>query len=159
MFVASEIVELGVQIEINGRDFYSVLAKKARDKKAKEIFSFLAGEEEKHIERFREILKGFHEYEPKEAYPEEYFSYMNALAGEYIFTKGNKGKEIAEKTKDEKEAIELGISFEKDSVKFYDGMKKIVPDKDQSIIDKLIQEEKNHVKKLEELWSLYGKTS
>ena len=48
-FAASDIVEIGIQIEKNGRDFYSAAADKSKDPKIKEIFRYLAGEEEKHI--------------------------------------------------------------------------------------------------------------
>ena len=40
IFAGSEIVELGVQIEVNGRDFYCALAGGTEDKQAKETFSF-----------------------------------------------------------------------------------------------------------------------
>ena len=144
----SEIAELGVQIEINGKDFYDTLTLKAKDKKAKETFKYLAGEEEKHIEKFKHILNSIRKYEPKEAYPQEYFSYMNSLASNHVFTQKNKGKEIAAKIKGEREAIDLGIKFEKDSVTFYEGMKKIMPKEDIETINTLIHEENNHITKL-----------
>jgi len=36
IFAGSEIVEMGIQIEENGRDFYCALTEKSKDKKAKE---------------------------------------------------------------------------------------------------------------------------
>lgn len=150
-FAASEIVELGVQIEINGRDFYATLRDKMKNREIKKAFSFLAEEEEKHIAKFRQILDSVHKYKPKEAYPEEYFSYMNSLASTHVFTEKNKGKEIANSIEDKKEAIDLGIKFEKESVIFYEGIKKAVPEKDQKIVDELIREEEDHIRKLVEL--------
>ena len=47
IFAGSEIVEMGIQIEKNGRDFYCALTEKSKDKKAKEIFAYLAEQEEK----------------------------------------------------------------------------------------------------------------
>ena len=151
IFSGSEIVELGVQIEVNGYDFYSVLSGKAKNKKAKEVFKYLAAEEKKHIARFQEILDMVQKYEPKEAYPTEYFSYMNSLAGTYVFTKKGKGSLIAKNTKDEKEAIDLGIGFEKDSIKFYEGMKKAAPPESNNIVDMIIAEEEEHINKLTDL--------
>jgi len=151
IFSGSEIAELGVQIEVNGRDFYKALIDKSKNQKAKETFNFLEKEEEGHITRFREILDAVHKYKPKEAYPTEYFSYMNSLASEYVFTKKGKGLEMAEKAKSDREAIDLGLGFENDSINFYEGMKKVVPDKSKAIVDKLIEEEHKHVKKLQDL--------
>lgn len=148
VFSGSEIVELGVQIEVNGKDFYTALTGKAGSPKAKEIFKYLADEEKKHIAKFREVLDSVHKYEPKEAYPTEYFAYMNSLASGFVFTKKEKGAEMAKNTKSDKEAIDLGIGFEKDSIKFYEGIKKVVPEEGLGIIGLLINEERDHVKKL-----------
>jgi len=150
-FAGSEIVELGIQIEINGRDFYNTLAAKINDQKAKETFRYLAEEEEKHIEAFKRILDSVQKYEPKETYPQEYFAYMNSAAGNYVFTQKGKGVEIAAIVKNEQDAIDLGIGFEKDSITFYEGMKKIVPEEDQEIIDGLIEQEQDHLRQLTDL--------
>ena len=45
IFAASEVVEIGIQIEKNGRDFYNTLKERSKNQKAAEIFSYLAGEE------------------------------------------------------------------------------------------------------------------
>jgi len=151
IFAGSEIVELGIQIEKNGRDFYNAVIEQAKNQKAKETFKYLAGEEEKHITVFRNILDSVHKYEPPESYPGEYFAYMNALARDYVFTQKDKGREIAKSIKGDKEAINLGIGFEKDSIIFYVGMKKVVPEYDHKIVDKLITQEQDHLRQLSEL--------
>ena len=151
IFAGSEIVELGIQIEKNGRDFYNALVEQLKNQKAKEAFKYLAGEEEKHIAVFQNILDSVHKYEPPESYPGEYFAYMNALARDYVFTQKDKGREIAKNVKGDKEAINLGIGFEKDSIIFYVGMKKVVPEYDHKIVDKLITQEQDHLRQLSEL--------
>ena len=151
IFAGSEIVEIGIQIEKNGKDFYNTLVNQSKDQKANDIFKYLANEEEKHIAAFKKILHSVQKYQPQEAYPGEYFSYMNKLASDYIFTQKNKGTEIAKNKKSEKEGIKLGIGFEKDSVIFYEGMKKAVPTHDHKLLDELIEEEKEHLEKLSEL--------
>lgn len=151
IFAGSEIVELGIQIEKNGRDFYNALVEQFKNQKAKEAFKYLAGEEEKHIAVFQNILDSVHKYEPPESYPGEYFAYMNALARDYVFTQKDKGREIAKNVKGDKEAISLGIGFEKDSIIFYVGMKKVVPEYDHKIVDKLITQEQDHLRQMSEL--------
>lgn len=151
IFAGSEIVELGIQIEKNGRDFYNALVEQLKNQKAKETFKYLAGEEEKHIAVFQNILDSVHKYEPPESYPGEYFAYMNALARDYVFTQKDKGREIAKNVKGDKEAISLGIGFEKDSIIFYVGMKKVVPEYDHKIVDRLITQEQDHLRQMSEL--------
>ncbi len=151
IFAGSEIVELGIQIEKNGRDFYNTLASQSKNQKAGEIFRYLAGEEEKHIKVFQEILNKTEKYEPSGLDADEYFAYMNALASEYVFTQKDKGKEIAKTIENDKEAVDMGIGFEKDSIIFYEGMKKAVPEYGLKIINGLIMQEQSHLKKLSDL--------
>lgn len=151
IFSGSEIVEIGIQIEKNGRDFYNALALRSKTEKVREIFEFLAKEEEKHIAVFQGILSEVEQYVPPESYPGEYFTYMNSLAAEYVFTQKDKGAQIAKSILNDKEAIDLGISFEKDSIIFYEGMKKVIPEYDLKIIEELIMQEKNHLKILTDL--------
>jgi len=154
IFSGSEIVKIGIQIERNGRDFYNVLDGQSKDKKSKEIFRYLAKEEEKHIKVFEQILSSAENLEPAEAYPGEYLNYMQALAGEYVFTQADKGAEAAKNIKSEKEAIEKGIGFEKDSIIFYEGMKKVVMGGNVDLVGQLIAQEQLHLRKLMELKSV-----
>ncbi len=151
IFAGSEIVELGIQIEKNGRDFYNTLIRRSKGKDAEEIFKYLAGEEEKHIATFRRILDNLEKYEPPESYPGEYFAYMNALASDYVFTQKDKGKEIANNITSDEEAVEEGIGFEKDSILFYEGMKKVIPEYDHKVLDEMITQEQDHLRQLSDL--------
>ena len=151
IFAGSEIVELGIQIEKNGRDFYNAIAKQSKSQKAKDIFKYLAGEEEKHIAVFQKILDSVHKYEPPESYPGEYFAYMNALASEYVFTQKDKGSQIAKTVTSDKEAIARGMGFEQDSIIFYEGMKKVVPEYDLEVVQQLIEQEQDHLRQLLDL--------
>lgn len=148
IFVGGEIVEIGIQIENNGRDFYNTLAKQTKDQKAQEVFRFLAGEEEKHIKVFQGMLAKAQKFEPQGLDANDYLGYMKALAGEHIFTQKDRGQEIAQGTKDDREALYLAIRFEEDSIVFYSGMKKIVPEYDHKIIEALIMQEENHLRQL-----------
>ncbi|MCK5160625.1 MAG: ferritin family protein [Candidatus Aureabacteria bacterium] len=151
VFAGSEVVEMGIQIEKNGRDFYGVLLEKSKSEKAREIYKYLSAEEGKHIVAFEKVLELIRNYEPVESYPGEYFAYLKALAGGYVFTRKNKGSEIAEKIKSDNEAVDLGIKFEKESIVFYEGMKNVVPEKERGVIEALINQEKNHLLKLIEI--------
>ncbi|MBE0477678.1 ferritin family protein [Candidatus Aerophobetes bacterium] len=152
IFSASEVVQLGIQIEKNGKDFYSRVSTISKSDTAKKIFQYLADEEEKHIKVWEDILSEVGEkYEPPEVYSDEYFSYLRALSEEYVFTKEKKGEELAKEVKDEMEAIEIGIDAEKDAILFYSEMKKLVLKGAHETIDKLIHEEQKHLSQLSQL--------
>jgi rubrerythrin len=148
IFAGSEVVEIGIQIEKNGKDFYEALAGLAKDPKAKDIFNFLAAEEKKHIVVFQKILSSIEKYEPQGLDADDYTAYMNSLAGQSVFTQKDKGAELARSAKSDKEAIEIGIGAEKDSIVFYEGMKKAVPEYDLKAIDEVIAQEQGHLKRL-----------
>jgi rubrerythrin len=154
IFSGSEIVEIGVQIEKNGRDFYNELVSKSKKQEAKKIFEHLAGEEAKHIAMFQKILDSVQKYEPPEAYSEEYFAFMRSLASQYVFTQENTGTEMAKNAKSDSEAVEMGIKFEQESITFYEGMKKVVPEHDHKIVDEIIRQEQEHLRRLTDVKSL-----
>lgn len=148
IFSGSEIVELGIQIEKNGRDFYNTLVSQSKDEKIRGVFKFLANEEEKHIKIFAEILAKVEKYEPQGLGADDYYAYMNALASEHIFTQKDKGVEAAKNIKADSEAIDKGIGFEEDSIVFYNGMKKVVPVDEHKIVDEVIAQEEKHLQQL-----------
>ena len=144
-FSACEIIEMGIQIEKNGKRFYEKLAELAEDEHAGKALRHLAAAEEEHVKVFKDIFKGSCAYDPEGAYPEEYFSYMSSLASEYVFTKEGEGEKAASTVETYRQGIFLGISFEKDSILFYQEMKKFVPVAERGKIDILIENEKEHL--------------
>lgn len=151
IFSGGEIVGFGVQIEKNGRDFYAEVAKCAAGGDSRKVFNYLKEAEENHIRTFEKILSSVESVKQPESYEGEYASYMKALADEHVFTKENAGCELGRKVSSDVEAIDAGIGFERDSIKFYEGMKKAVPERDHSLIDALIKEEQDHLRELGEL--------
>jgi len=154
IFSGSEVIELGIEIEKNGRDFYRVLATSSKNESSRSVFSKLSGEEEKHIKVFQKLLEKSGGEDSGQPYSEEYNAYMQTLVSETVFTQKDKGRNIASGVGSEKEALDLGIGFEKDSILFYQGIKKAVPQYDLKIIDELILEEEHH---LGLLWELKNK--
>jgi len=150
IFSASEIVELAIEIEKNSRNFYYALINKSRFSKAQEIFQYLALEEGRHILAFKDILDVVQKHLPA-SYAAEYLNYMSALSDGYIFTQKNTGETIALKVQSDLQGIEIGISFEKDSIAFYEGMKKAVSTNEHKIINDIIAQEKLHLRQLLDL--------
>ena len=59
--------------------------------------------------------------------------------------------EMATQADSDIKALELSISAEKDSLLFYYEMKDIMPQRAQKLINKIIAEEKSHMRQLSEL--------
>ena len=144
---SSEVVQFAVNIEENGRDFYRSFAEKLKSDTERDVFNYLADEEENHIKIFSEMLKSIEKFEPATSYPDEYFGYLKAYADTLIFTKDKLELEVAKITSG-KEAADFGIRRELDSILYYQEIKSYVPEKEQSIIDDVISEERIHFMKL-----------
>jgi rubrerythrin len=150
-FSACELMEMGARIEENGRAFYLALCDMSQVSQGKTVFRALALAEEQHKEFFRNLSKESCNFEPVDTFPEDYFAYLRSLADQYVFTVEDKGEEIAKSVTTYQEAIDLGIKFEKDSILFYQQMRQVLIEKDRQVMDKIIEEEKNHLRKLIEL--------
>jgi len=151
IFCASEIIQMGIEIKNIDRNFYTKIGKSTRAKKVKEIFDWLAGEEEKQIKIFTDILANIEKCEPYEVYPGEYSIYLQALIDNHALGKERKRKKRPKEVKNNEEAISLALDFEKDTILLYHEMIKIVRKKERKIIEDVIKEEQKHLTKLMKL--------
>lgn len=154
-FNAKEVIEAGKIVEINGEKFYNAAAKAAGNSDLICLFEYLAAEEKVHQSIFSEMeekLAG-QSAAPTTAEPDEEALYLKDLAARHVFNKGfgeieKMIKERAEGT----EVVDLVLKFEADSVAFFQQLSKLTPPEwGKSEIEKLIDEEREHVKKLQEL--------
>jgi len=144
IFDISEIYQIAVAIEENGIKFYSMWAKKSKNKKIKELFSTLADMEVEHKKIFNKMLSEIKKYEPKEAYPEEYFLYLKAYADGIIFNFDELKKQQS-KLKTTSQVLTYAIQREKDSILYYQEAKNIVPKYQADQLEKIINEERRHL--------------
>ena len=148
-FNADEIFQLGIQIEMNGRQFYEAVAKNSVDPSVRGLFSELSKWESEHQQLFENLRKTLPDSAKREILfdPQGEFSlYLQAMAEGHVFIKNKDIHGLASKCKTPQEALDLAILFEKDSVVLFTTMKGIVPEhlgKDQ--IDLLINEEIKHM--------------
>jgi rubrerythrin len=151
-----EVVKLGIEVEKNGRDFYISVAASSKNIKARELFLYLADEELKHEKIFEAILNDIGKYELQEPVSDESEYYLQGISGEYVFTQKDKGKEIGARVKNDLQAIELAIGFEKDSILLFNAMKDKVSEAGRITVDKLVKQEKEHLLKLAEIKESYN---
>jgi len=146
-----EVIEAAVSIEENGFAFYKSVEKIIEDKNVKDVFSFLAGEENRHIAAFKNIYEGIDDQEDTIIDDEDSSNYIKALAEKNVFTKKNAAPELIKNIKTPFDAINLALNFERDSILFFNEIKSFVSEKNQELIAKLIKEEHDHIVKLHKL--------
>lgn len=150
-FSAKEILEMALRIEENGVEFYTQAGNASKSKKLKELFTFLAEEEKKHIIVFGEMdrsVKDDTKPDTLDPYLDEASLYLKALANSRVFTNKNEGKRLAGIVRNEEEALQTAINMEKDSILFYYELHSAITNKDKAILESIIKEEKKHLGKL-----------
>jgi rubrerythrin len=150
IFSSSELLEIALGIERNGVAYYSSLAELATDASLKDTYNHLAAMEREHIKIFQEMLNTAGKYQPPYAgeAAEEYEQYLEALVNSTVFTDDKVARQMAQKAAGPAEAIQLALGAEKDSILFYNEMRDLVPKQDRPVIDKIINEERSHMRQL-----------
>lgn len=150
-FSGRELVSIAIGIEINGAAFYDSLVSSTKDATVQEIYKNLADKEREHIEIFQNMLGSVADYQLSETYTEEYDSYLKVLVDSAVFTDDQVAREMARKVNSDVEAIQIAISAEKDSILFYNEMRDIVRRSESDVVNRIIEEEKSHLRQLADL--------
>ena len=150
-FTGEEIIDLAVKIEKAGKTFYEKALNKVDDADAREMFSYLAREEEKHISAFEKLgAKLAKEVVPNESYVGEYGDYLKSIIDTHVFNQNNVD-DLVKDIKTFREALAIAFRFEKDSIIIFQEFWNTVDSTGKEIIGELIAEEKEHIKKISKL--------
>ena len=147
-FSGSELINIAIGIERRGIAFYDIMTRSTGNATARDVFQYLADMERQHARIFQNMLAEADKYQIPETYAGEYAAYLQALVDSAVFTDDFVTSEMATKTNSDIEAMELAIGAEKDSILFYYEMKDIMPQRAQPTVNKIIAEEKSHLRQL-----------
>jgi rubrerythrin len=150
-FYGNELINIAIGIERRGIAFYDVLARSTQSAKAREVFLYLVGMEREHIRIFQDMLDEADRFEVPENYAGEYAAYLQALVDSAVFTDDAVTSELATHSENDAAAVELGINAEKDSILFYYELREMLPEPGRATVDRIIAEEKLHLRQLSEL--------
>ncbi len=150
-FSGSELVDIAIGIERNGITFYDVMARSTKNAVTRDFFQYLADTEREHIKIFQGMLAEADTWQMPALYAQEYDDYLRALVDSSIFSDEKITSVVATEANNYIQALELAIGAEKDSILFYNEMKEVISQRAKDILDKIITEEKSHLKKLSEL--------
>ncbi len=155
-FNAEELMELAIQIEKNGKAYFTAMAEKSDNPKVKEIFEFLCREEQSHLEHFiairnKLIASKQDNFEIASEYDTpDMHAYLNAMFDGRVFPNLVAHDELALEIKDDEQAIYHAIGFEKDTVLFFSEILELIgpDDENHPLIKELIRQEKIHIARL-----------
>ena len=144
------VLEVAVRSEKKAMEVYWKAAKKFTDPEISEAFELLAREEEKHLEKYREMLTGIADYRVEESYPGRTESFFNDMV--LISTRTFKQLDESVEEGGLKGVIELAIKAEMESILFYsDLLFGQFSEADKKIIHSIIKAEKKHVSRLNKM--------
>jgi rubrerythrin len=150
-FEATDILEFAIRIEENGANFYRYAVQIVKGEDAKKLFTRLAEEEGSHKRTFEKIYANMEKTNLPESYDGEYRAYLHDYVdNSIVFSKEAMEKELAKVT-DSLSAVDFAIRREMDSILYYSEIKRFVPAGEQSMIDKVIEEERRHFSILSEI--------
>jgi len=158
---ADELMELAIQIEKNGKEYFSAMAERSENPKVKQVFTLLVREEQSHLENFEKIRERLAEkrqddFQIADEYnTPEMDAYIQAMSDGRVYPNLCSHAELATEIKDDEQAIYHAIGFEKDTVLFFGDILGILgaEDENKTLIEELIRQEKIHIAKLYTLLS------
>jgi rubrerythrin len=156
-FNALEVMEMAKDIEKRGKKFYLKHAEATENRDLKELFKKLAQDEQDHYEKFVALTEELREDsdEADYLYEEDVSAYFNYLVEYSVFPKDD-SEESIEALNDVEKALKLAIQAEKDSILFYREMCEFNEGKTIEAVNKLIDEEKDHLRALGKYIKEYG---
>ena len=148
-FSMREVIEMAIATERSGQAFYQNASKLARESTLKELFRYLADEEEKHLKTFQDFYNTLKEKAEVTPYNwEEAKLYLEALVDSKFFASPEKAINLAKEAKDELEVIYAAIDFEKDTLLFFYQILEMIKSQKQELVKKIIEQEKKHIQRL-----------
>jgi rubrerythrin len=151
IFTGADALDMAIQIERRGIDFYHKAATASNDDNVREVFDLLRGEEEKHAHIFREMKERYEDFNIPESYPGETSSYLDSFTKGEVFSEDSGPSEIGEKIGNPIQAVEFAMGIERNSILFYSGLKRVIRKSERDVIEEVITEEHGHIRKLTDL--------
>jgi len=150
----NDIVEMAVRMEQNGYAFYDkALQRSDLDNETRSILTTLLDDEKEHEKIFQALSDKIDQID-SEQNPnwEEAQFYMEAIVKTHVFHESDKAIQMAQKAENAIDLIGYAIQFEKDTILFFFSLSKYVKgQKAEKILDAIINEEMEHIGKLQDL--------
>lgn len=143
-----EVVEMAIQTERLGYQFYTGMAEKfKKDGRLSRLFNDLAEREKTHERIFQDIKASITSNRPEPTQWEDVADYLRAFVQSEFFLGKGKSLPSMDYIKSEKDAVNFAIGFEKEVLLYFIGFRSVVSEKEA--LDQIINEEKSHIVSLQ----------
>jgi rubrerythrin len=142
------LFQIAIRLEEEGKDFYTILAEKASDEKARKMWQKLANDETDHKRLFEKTLS---QWLPRPADKESLNSLINELRDRGLFS----NPLLPDAT--EEEAVKYAIHNEEMTADFYLSFEKTFPDAWRKMhIQELVTMERQHAENLRDFLATFS---
>lgn len=150
-FNANEVLEMAIQIERNGREFYRLAAELQNDSDLRHQLNSLSQMEAIHEKLFSRMKNELEAVFVQEFDPEDdAVRYLQSLVRGVVFDRTNPNA-VLDGAHTTAEVLTTAVTLEKDSIVFYLGIRDLVPEHlGRDRIEDIIREEQRHVVQLSE---------
>jgi len=140
-----EVFSMAMEIEKSGKAFYDTIVNSAPDDTTRELFTFLAEEEHRHYDYFKSLSTQSGNLIIQTEDWDEISEYIKATTDSRFFIGEDKAIRAAEGANDIREAINIAMSFEKDTLLFFYELLNVTPEGSKEAAQKIVDEEKRHI--------------
>lgn len=149
-FSMIEALNIAVETEKLGIEFYGKLVDLVKDKQLKEFFEHLRQEEARHLVKYLDLKKQYEQRDKKIEFEDEVQLYFRAISESEIFKKaGMTIKELENISL--KEAVTRALEFEKDTLLFFYSLWDTVEPEHKDVLREIVREERSHIIRLNNL--------
>ena len=146
--LGGDALEMAVQTEIEGERFYRAAAERTTNAEARELFTFLADEELQHRHAFEELSDAIVMTAIDPTSWEEGIAYIKATVDRALFS----GTDAPIRTIAVEATLEgmlrQAIAFEQQTLLFFGALRDLVQSPNRPLIDRIVAEERGHVRRL-----------
>ena len=129
--------------------FYRLSDPETASPEVRELFEELAEQEKRHYAAFSQLTRTVWEQSPSfQGDWDQYLMYLQASIQSTFFQGSDKALSLAQKVSDEKEALQMALGFEKETMLFFYDLRDKVSDADKPVVERIIAEERAHVHRL-----------
>ncbi|MDO5027157.1 MAG: ferritin family protein [Tissierellia bacterium] len=152
IFGVKDLLESLVRLEQNGYKFYNKASEKFDNLEIREFFKFLAEQELGHEELYKKLaeeVSNSNSNTSRQSYDNEYNDYLKSLVeNSFSF-------ELDENLSDVKSVYKFSIGLEKDTIIFIGEIRRLMPDFNPEIFDRVEKEERSHIKLINDWYNKY----
>jgi rubrerythrin len=148
LLTADEIIEIATRLEESGEAFYNEAAARVAAPGVKALFEDLAVQEQYHRRAFEQMGRDVVELALSPEQWNQFEAYTEALLQNSFYAKPENALNRASEARDEREALQAALDFEKEAILFFTELQGAVRGAERAVVERIIHEEKHHIQRL-----------